>query len=315
MSRASYSAEVTAKKDGLAEQAPEESIGPGASKRAKEIGHAIHQLFEAQALRSPAGVAVVFEDQALTYRELNEQANALAHHLLTLGGQPEGVVGLCVERCVEMLVGILGILKTGAAYLPLDPHYPQKRLALMLADANVGFVVTQEHLASQLLQEGTKIVCLDRDREHFEKQAVENPTVHVLPENAAYVIYTSGSTGKPKGVVVTHGNVLRLFTETQPWFNFSQGDVWTLFHSYAFDFSVWEMWGALFHGGKVVIVPYFVSRNPEAFYELLCRERVTVLSQTPSSFRQLIQADVKPGRLSLRLVIFGGEALELQCLK
>jgi len=315
MSRASYSAEVTAKKDGLAEQAPEESIGPGASKRAKEIGHAIHQLFEAQALRSPAGVAVVFEDQALTYRELNEQANALAHHLLTLGVQPEAVVGLCVERSVEMLVGIFGILKTGAAYLPLDPHYPQKRLALMLAGANIGFVVTQEHLASQLLQEGTKIVCLDRDREHIEKQAVENPAVHVLPENAAYVIYTSGSTGKPKGVVVTHGNVLRLFTETQPWFNFSQGDVWTLFHSYAFDFSVWEMWGALFHGGKVVIVPYFVSRNPEAFYELLCRERVTVLSQTPSSFRQLIQADVKPGRLSLRLVIFGGEALELQCLK
>jgi len=313
-----HSAEVAAKNNGLAEQATEKSRGHHASMCAKEIGNTIHQLFEAQALRSPAGLAAVFEDQRLTYRELNERANALAHHLINLGVQPEAVVGLCVERSVEMLVGILGILKTGAAYLPLDPHYPQKRLSLMLADANVGFVVTQEQLASQLLQEGTAIVCLDRDREHIEKQALENPEVHVLPENAAYVIYTSGSTGKPKGVVVTHGNVLRLFTETQLWFNFSQDDVWALFHSYAFDFSVWEMWGALFYGGKVVIVPYLVSRNPEAFHELLCHERVTVLSQTPSSFRQLIQADAQqanPGRLALRLVIFGGEALELQSLK
>src|ERR1044071_2402924 len=318
MSRASHSAEVAAKKSDLEEQAPEESRGPSSSVRAKESGHAIHQLFEAQALRSPASVAVAFEDQTLTYRELNERANALAHHLLNLGVQSETVVGLCVERSIEMLVGILGILKAGAAYLPLDPHYPQKRLALMLADANVGFVVTQEHLASQLPQEGTAIVCLDRDREHIEKEAVENPDIHVLPENSAYVIYTSGSTGKPKGVVVTHGNVLRLFTETQPCFNFSQDDIWTLFHSYAFDFSVWEIWGALFHGGRIVIVPYFVSRSPEAFRELLCRECVTVLSQTPSSFRQLIQADaqqVNPDRLALRLVIFGGEALELQSLK
>ncbi len=315
MRGASHLAEIAAKRDGLAERMREESSGPSSSSRAKESGEAIHKSFEAQALRSPADVAVVCENQALTYRELNEQANALAHYLRSLGVQPEAVVGLCLERSVEMLVGILGILKTGAAYLPLDPQYPQKRLALMLADASVEFVVTQEHLASQLLRDGTSIVCLERDREHIEKQAVENPTVHVLPENAAYVIYTSGSTGNPKGVVVTHGNVLRLFTETQDWFSFSQDDVWTLFHSYAFDFSVWEMWGALFHGGKIVIVPYFVSRNPEAFYELLCRERVTVLSQTPSSFRQLIQADVNPERLALRLVIFGGEALELQCLK
>ncbi len=315
MSSASHSAELAAKKGNLAERVREESSGPSLSSRPKESGCAIHQLFEAQAVRSPSRVAVVCEDQTLTYRELNEQANALAHYLLGLGAQPETVVGLCVERSTEMLVGILGILKTGAAYLPLDPHYPPKRLSLMLADASVGFVVTQEHLVSQLPREGAAIVCLDRDRQHIEKQALENPDIRVLPENAAYVIYTSGSTGKPKGVIVTHGNVSRLYTETQAWFSFSQHDVWTLFHSYAFDFSVWEMWGALFHGGKSVIVPYFVSRTPEAFHELLCRECVTVLSQTPSSFRQLMQTDVKPVQLALRLVIFGGEALELQSLK
>ena len=313
MSSASHSAEVAAKKGDLAERAREESTGPSLSPN--ESGCAIDRLFEAQAFRSPAGVAVVCENQTLNYRELNERANTLAHYLLNLGVQPEAVVGLCVERSVEMLIGILGILKTGAAYLPLDPHYPQKRLALMIEDANVGFVVTQEHLASRLAQEGAAILCLDSDREHLAKQSVENPDVHVFPENAAYVIYTSGSTGKPKGVVVTHGNVLRLFTETQAWFNFSQHDVWTLFHSYAFDFSVWEIWGALFFGGKIVIVPYFISRTPEAFYELLCRERVTVLSQTPSSFRQLIQADGGARGLALRLVIFGGEALELRSLK
>src|SRR5262249_22570876 len=137
-------------------------------------------------------------------------------------------------------------------------------------------------------------------------------------ENSAYVIYTSGSTGTPKGVVVTHANVVRLFNATRQWFDFNENDVWTLFHSSAFDFSVWELWGALLYGGRLVVVPHFVSRSPEAFHELLSRENVTVLNQTPSAFRQLMNADearVREDELSLRLVIFGGEALEVQSLK
>ena len=158
---------------------------------------------------------------------------------------------------------------------------------------------------------------LDRDHRVIAECSTANPNAAISPDDLAYVIYTSGSTGKPKGVLVTHANVSRLFTATDHWFGFGPHDVWTLFHSYAFDFSVWELWGALLYGGRVVIVPYWVSRDPAAFRKLLVEERVTVLNQTPSAFRQLIQADLAepPADYALREVIFGGEALELQALK
>ena len=278
----------------------------------------IHQLFEQQAERTPDAVAVVFEDQKLTYRELNERANQLAHYLQQLGVKSEVLVGICVERSLLTIVGILGILKAGGAYVPLDPANPIERTAFILQDASVSVLLTQETLLETLPSYSCQVVCLDANCPAIAQNSTDNPNSHATAENLAYVIYTSGSTGQPKGVLVTHANVVRLFAATQSWYNFSEGDVWTLFHSYAFDFSVWELWGALIYGGRLVIVPYFVARSPIAFYELLCRERVTVLNQTPSAFRQLMQAEesVQTGNnLSLRWVIFGGEALELPSLK
>ncbi|HEY2329664.1 MAG TPA: amino acid adenylation domain-containing protein [Verrucomicrobiae bacterium] len=297
---------------------------PAVAKREKfSGGKCLHRLFEEQAERTPDAVAVMFENEAVTYRELNRRANQLAHRLHALGVGPEVMVGLCLERSAEMVVGILGILKAGGAYVPVDTAYPAERLKFILQDAKVPVLVTQQSLHDNFKFEisNLKLVCVDELPE--SRDVVEHPIPNIQhstfkPDNLAYVIYTSGSTGQPKGVMVTHRNVTRLFAATQPWYRFNERDVWTLFHSVAFDFSVWEIWGALLYGGRLVVVPYLMSRSPEAFIELLKREQVTVLNQTPSAFRQLIQAEQNAGQsheLALRLVIFGGEALEMRSLQ
>jgi amino acid adenylation domain-containing protein len=276
------------------------------------------QLFEAQVARSPEAVAVVCEDQHLTYQELNERANQLAHYLRRCGVGPETLVGLYVPRGLAMIVGLLGILKAGGAYVPLDPASPQERLAFLLEDSQPALVVTQQPLQAHLPVNRYPCVSLDADQPYLAEQPCSNPTPTATPATLAYVIYTSGSTGKPKGTLVTHGNVTRLFRATEAWYRFQARDVWTLFHSIAFDFSVWELWGALLYGGRLVVVPYAVSRTPTAFYDLLLRERVTVLNQTPSAFYQLMEferASQVRGELALRLVIFGGEALDVARLQ
>jgi amino acid adenylation domain-containing protein len=296
----------------------------------------LHQLVAAQALRTPDAVAVVYEEQHLTYAMLCRRANQLAHYLRALGvGQnPEREVrvGVCLERSPELVVALLGILTAGGCYVPLDPAYPPERLRFMLEDAEAPLLITQQSLAGSLdeWQTGSsaRIICLDRDQPqtgtmrvpmpegHPVPQPADAPASLVLPESAAYIIYTSGSTGRPKGVVVSHANVTRLLAATAEWFGFGPADVWTLFHSYAFDFSVWELWAPLCTGGRVVVVPYWVSRAPEAFYQLLQREHVTVLNQTPTAFRQLMQAEAtSTADLALRWVIFGGEALEPHALR
>jgi fengycin family lipopeptide synthetase B len=282
------------------------------------VDKCIHQLFEEQVGRTPDAVAVVFEGEQLTYQELNRRANQLAHYLQCLGVGPDVLVSICVERSLEMVVGLLGILKAGGAYVPLDPAYPKDRLAFMLADTQAPVLITQQQLVAKLPEYGGHLVCMQTDREEIARESEENPDSGVTDECLAYVIYTSGSTGKPKGVSVTHANVVRLFEATDSWFHFNNRDVWTLFHSYAFDFSVWELWGALLYGGRLVVVSYWVSRSPEMFFNLLRTEQVTVLNQTPSAFYQLIRVQGPSSTaqdLALRLVIFGGETLEFQSLK
>ncbi len=278
----------------------------------------VHQWFEAQAERTPDATAVVYEQQALTYRELNARANQLAHYLQRLGVGPEVPVALHLERSLEMVIAILGVLKAGGAYVPMDPAYPQERLSFMLEDTRAPVILSLERLRERLPAHAAQVVCLDSEWETIAAGSAENPASAATRETAAYVIYTSGSTGKPKGVLVTHHNVVRLFEQTEPWYRFNANDVWTLFHSYTFDFTVWELWGALLYGGRLVVVPYLVTRSPGEFYELLSREKVTVLNQTPSAFRQLLWAEATAPTqlpLSLRYVIFGGEALELQSLQ
>ncbi len=266
----------------------------------------LHELFAERARRHPERVAVVCAGEPVTYGGLERRAAALAGRLRRLGVGPEARVGLCLERGVELVVGVLGVLKAGGAYVPLDPDSPPERSAWILEDSGAEVVVTVPALRERLGGWAGPVVCLGQ-----EEETSEPVEAGVSPENAAYVIYTSGSTGRPKGVLVTHANVARLFRATEEPLALSEHDVWTLFHSYAFDFSVWELWGALLYGGKLVIVPYWQSRSPEAMWELLEREGVTVLSQTPSAFSQLLAAEPEGGGgESLRLVVFGGETLE-----
>ena len=281
----------------------------------------IHELFEERAEKNPHAVALIYEEQSLTYGDLNARANRLAHHLIALGLGPEARVAICMGRSLEMVVAMLATLKAGAAYVPLDPNYPPERWAYMLEDSEPLVLLThgavKGHLAGSLHR--AEILDFVADEAQWSRYTASNPDrmrIGLGVSNLAYIIYTSGSTGTPKGVMVGHANIVRLLESTESWFGFGPADVWALFHSYAFDFSVWELWGALAYGGSLVIVPQPVARSPEEFHGLLCRAGVTVLNQTPSAFRHLITTQsVSAYRHSLRIVIFGGEALDSVMLK
>jgi amino acid adenylation domain-containing protein len=277
----------------------------------------LSRSFEQQADATPDGIAIQLDSVRVTYRELDERSNQLARILQSYRLEPDSLVAVCFERSLEMIVSMLAILKAGAGYLPIDPSYPPERIKVILEDADPSVVLTQDALADRLPKTPIATIRVDAERASITAQDARRLAGIAGSENVAYVIYTSGSTGKPKGVMVTHRNVVRLLKSTEPWFRFGSTDVWTLFHSSAFDFSVWEIWGCLLTGGRLVVVPHWITRSPRDFYSLLAHEQVTVLNQTPAAFYQIIQVEeselIKP--LSLRYVIFGGEALNFVNLR
>ncbi|HVQ09451.1 MAG TPA: amino acid adenylation domain-containing protein [Allosphingosinicella sp.] len=286
----------------------------------------IHELFEHWAERRPDVTALVFGRECLSYGALNAEANRLAHFIMAAGVPAGSRVAICVERSPQAIIAVLAVLKAGAAYVPMDSAYPVERLAFMLRDAAPALILTDARTGPVLREALThaqspeiEIVHLDADAQQWACLDAANPEARAAgaaPADLAYIIYTSGSTGQPKGVMIDHRNLVRLFTVTQSLFDFGEADVWTLFHSLAFDFSVWEIWGPLAHGGRLVLVSHECARSPEEFYTLLCSESVTILNQTPSAFLNLMGAQARsPKEHVVRLVIFGGEMLRPHLLQ
>ncbi|MFD3919674.1 amino acid adenylation domain-containing protein [Streptomyces sp. NPDC058595] len=275
---------------------------PGPAVRPAAAPTTLPQLFERAASRFPDAVAVQDADTVLRYRELDARANRLARALVRHGAGPGQLVAVRLPRSVDLVTALVAVAKSGAAAVPVDPDWPDERIRLILAGTRPVHVLTPGELTLLLSGTDDTTNLTDADR-----------GAPLLPSHPAYVIHTSGSTGRPKGVVVPHEGPVALLTDTASLFGFGASDVWTLFHSCAFDFSVWELWGALAHGGRLVVVPHDVARSPGALLDLLVRERVTVLNQTPSAFAALDHADAEDPergrRLALRWVIFGGDAL------
>ncbi|MDI9915348.1 non-ribosomal peptide synthetase, partial [Rhodococcus sp. IEGM 1379] len=298
-----------------------EHVLTSANRQGTDVASAtLAELFDQAVVLSGGTVAVSpGAAAAVTYRELDARANRLARLLVAQGVGAESLVAVAMTTSVDLVVAILAVVKSGAGYVPVDVTSPTERLAFILGDARPRCVLTTTADAHAVNSSDIRMVMLDDPEtvtalQQFSSLPMEDAdrqgSLH--PDSVAYVIYTSGSTGQPKGVQVSHRNVATLLANTQSLFGFGPTDVWTMFHSAAFDFSVWEMWGALCHGGRLVLVDYFTARSPAKFLDLLREQRVTVLNQTPTAFYQLAEADRRAGTpdLALRYVIFGGEALE-----
>ncbi|WP_340563541.1 amino acid adenylation domain-containing protein [Streptomyces sp. GSL17-111] len=286
--------------------------GPGAvADHAASPALAI-QRFAEQLRRAPQAVAVTGGGRTLTYAELDARASALASRLRAAGAGRESLVGICLGRSVDLAVAVLGVWRAGAAYLPIDPNHPEARRRFMVTDGGVALAVADTGGADALAGLPVEVIALDPADPLGP--VPDEPRASPAPDDLAYVIYTSGSTGRPKGVEVTHGNLGWLLDAADRHFDFGPDDVWTLAHSFAFDFSVWELWGPLTSGGRVVVLTAEQTRDPERVHQVLRQERVTVLNQTPAAFKglraQLAQQRADIGDLALRYVILGGDAFD-----
>ncbi|AUT02002.1 thioester reductase [Nostoc sp. CENA543] len=268
----------------------------------------IHQLFEEQVEKTPDAIALVFQAQQLTYQELNQRANQLAQYLQTLGVGKEVLVGICLERSLDMIVGLLAILKAGGAYVPLDTAYPQERLAFMLADTKISVLLTQQELVNKLPPHTARVICLDTDWEIINQHPSENPNTSITPENLAYVMYTSGSTGQPKGVSVVHRGVVRLVKATN-YANFSNTEVFLQLAPISFDASTFEIWGCLLNGGKLVICP---SQTPslKELGEIIEKYQITTLWLTAGLFHLMVDENIQALK-PLRQLLAGGDVLSV----
>lgn len=274
----------------------------------------IVDLFKAQVQRTPDHPAITFEGQTITYRELDQRTDQLAYVLRSHGVKDNAIVGLLIGRSMDTVISMLAILKAGGAYLPIDIDYPEERISYMIEDSGMHFLLTTREIRAGISYD-LAIVCIEDALE--VSVPTESTALQIEPTDLCYIIYTSGTTGLPKGVMVEHRNVVRLLHNEQFQFDFGADDVWSMFHSHGFDVSVFEMYGALLFGGRLVVVPKMVAKDTRTFRELLRKEKVSVLSQTPTAFYNLIQEETQcqDEGLDTRYVIFAGEALSPGKLK
>ena len=268
----------------------------------------IHQLFEKQVEKTPNAIAVIYENQQLTYRELNQKANQLANYLKTLGIKPETLVGICIERSLEMVIGLLGILKAGGAYVPIDPNYPAERIAYMLSDANVPILLSQKSLLSSLAENQTQIISLDQDWEIINQQNQENPESGVKAENLAYIIYTSGSTGKPKGVQIQHLGLVNFLVSMSQQPGITATDTLNAVTTICFDIAGLELYLPLIVGAKVIVVSREIATDGNRLLSQIKESGVTVMQATPATWQMLLSAGLSEEKLKIK-ILCGGEAL------
>jgi amino acid adenylation domain-containing protein len=269
----------------------------------------LHSLIEAQASRTPEQVALDFEGEKVSYRELNERSNQLAHYLQKQGIAPNVLVGIYVERSIEMVVALLSILKAGGAYVPLDPEYPTERLAMMIEDSQTPGVLTQQKLLAHFSRRDTPTFCLDTDWKSLASESTSNLNIAVSPSDAAYAIYTSGSTGKPKGVVNVHQGIVNRLLWMQDAYRLTSDDRVLQKTPYSFDVSVWEFFWPLITGARLVIARPGGHRDPRYLADTINREQITTLHFVPSMLRSFLQAVEIPKRSSVRQIFCSGEAL------